>query len=305
MEGINQAAVDYDATTLLLRQKASSEGARAAFKQANRLLGGCITTWQKGILEAFLSGAWRTQQRLLLAKLVDTDVFRFCKGVIEDQAHAICHCPAWDHLRPPNFAIVLEKLRSMPPCTINCGIFHEPNIQDVPPIQEGQQPESTPKCSPINCSDRTVVWTDGACARQAEVKWRRAGYGAWSADPLFCFSAALEGPNQSSVRAEAAAILGVLRRAHSPVETRTDCKAVFLRCVQLTKRPDTQIYHWNNADLWTLIRVEIKACIAAHPNFLVITKVKGHATWKDTENEVLLEDKIGNDEADEAPCTLR
>ena len=74
-----------------------------------------------------------------------------------------------------------------------------------------------------------IAFTDGAASRQADIKWRRAGFGVWcESDPSINCSKPLGGKVQTSIRAEITAVLYCVATASSPVHICCDCKPVVL-----------------------------------------------------------------------------
>ena len=102
---------------------------------------------------------------------------------------------------------------------------------------------------------------------------------------------------QSNQRAELTAVLHVLQTEARPVHVKTDSEYVLKGCI--SHRGVWRSLGWQgvqNKDLWQ----EVDALLEQKgmDNFM-ISKVKGHASWKDVRNGTATrEDKLGNDAAD-------
>ncbi len=120
-----------------------------------------------------------------------------------------------------------------------------------------------------------MVFTDGACRNNQDVRFRRAGYGAYWADGHhFNVSAALEGWCQTNKRLELRAVIAALETDARPLEIRTDSKYVFNGCtLHLAAWRASGWRRQSNADLWQ----RLDACLLGSPiDSVEFVKVKGH-----------------------------
>ena len=144
---------------------------------------------------------------------------------------------------------------------------------------------------------RTVIFTDGACKRNAHADLRRAGSGGyWGSGHPANFCLPLPGEAQTNQRSELYALLKVLEREpHRAIEVRSDSRYVvdgFLRMSRWAGSLDGPV---SNGDLWR----RIANLISQNPQRVIVTWVKGHARWADVSTgRVNLFDKVGNAEAD-------
>eukprot|EP00973_Karenia_brevis_P004001 551258-Karenia_brevis.AAC.1 len=76
---------------------------------------------------------------------------------------------------------------------------------------------------PRHKDGKAVVYTDGACSRNQDARFRRAGVGVfWCEGDCRNLSIPLPGTVQSNQRAELFAVLSVLESVASPVDIHTD-----------------------------------------------------------------------------------
>ena len=139
-----------------------------------------------------------------------------------------------------------------------------------------------------------VIWTDGACAHQAFSSYRRAGIGAfWGDGHPGNIALPLEGPNQTNSKAELTAVLRAAQVDLRPIEIRSDSQYVVSRFSHIEQI--TAEWGGSNLDLW----LALAAVVAETPGRILVTKVKGHASWGDVELGVVnFLDKRGNAQAD-------
>ena len=215
----------------------------------------------------------------------------------ETVEHILHDCPGFEHHRTD--VELTRSLATMPNCTRLCGIaLHKPCVTNMRhELQQVQEPPPDPLLfgdstfcpgEAINTSGQIVVYTDGACRRQAHEHLRRAGSGAWWFDGSpRNVSCPLPGSFQTNQRAELLGAVLAAERDSRPLEIRTDSKYV----VDGTRKLQAGLSPGTHLDLW--------ARLAPHKERLIVTKVLGHATWKHVrDGHVSMADKIGNAMAD-------
>ena len=166
---------------------------------------------EKGLLRSIISGNLRLGERLYKAGIWSSPECMFCGHQQETLEHCFWKCPAWHSLRLDPDLPAYHERNTLPPCTLQCGIFmrspqevtcehdvqpqiHVPYVQPVVPLREGA-------CE-ICADGRVVIWTDGACPQNQFRHLRRGVCGIWYHDKHprnASFSSS--GPEQTNQRA--------------------------------------------------------------------------------------------------------
>ena len=287
--------VDYKATTALLRSKA-------------------LLPMQKKHLRAFLSANIYSCHRLFLMNAIRGEYCPFCNSPRETLHHILYECPCWAEAR----AMFLSKYplsyqATFPSCTLHAGhLMLDPavpdrRLQDVDVTRDaagafltscmedsplGQPLDATPL---VRAAHRFVVWTDGSSLFPAYTQLASAGFGVYFApDHSLNASIRLDGPTQTSARAEVSAVLYCLRTFAFPLEIRTDHEPLVGPFRALSK-------HWTydataNDDLWD----EIATLLHALPcNHHAVVHVYSHLDEAAVEAGLISEeDRVGNTAAD-------
>ena len=171
--------------------------------------------------------------------------------------------------------------------------------RDLDHVHEAPPPHFTPQDGlESKHHDRIIIYTDGACRRNAHKRLRRAGCGGfWGQGHAMNFSMPLPGRSQTNQRAELLAALKVCEAEPRHIEIRSDsayvCKG-FHAPASWRLNPSRV-----NADLWK----RVQSILAPNPDRIMVSKVKGHASWSDVaQGRVDFHDKVGNAEADKLAC---
>ncbi|CAE8588166.1 unnamed protein product [Polarella glacialis] len=139
------------------------------------------------------------------------------------------------------------------------------------------------------------VYTDGPCSDQARPEIRRAGCGIYFEEQFPGMSFPLPGQDQSAPRSELWAAIVAIHVTTGSLTLCIDCKYVVQALLALLAHPDIDVAHWDNSDLWHIMR----AVINDHDGDIIVRKVKGHAKTSQCQgNPELTRDKQGNDKAD-------
>ena len=153
-------------------------------------------------------------------------------GEEETEEHAFWRCPAWRQIRAKWLGAEEVDMSDLPRITQTCAIVTKA-AQDRG--LAARFPDVSPPCAPTVTPPgehddtfsygRRVGYTDGSCiGTKCEHALRSAGYGlAWGKDHPNNVAAPLEGPWQSSQRAELTAAVRMTEAAPGePLLIRTD-----------------------------------------------------------------------------------
>jgi ribonuclease HI len=262
-----------------------------------------------GILRGVLSGSLRMQQRLFVAKLVDSPLCPFCGMTDETVEHCFWECPHWSHIRDECDVPDAGVVAAWPACTRQCGLF----IDDVrvPDLTAALQEEElvlrdfVSHFDLLSCRQEIefsgmgtpqILWTDGACSHNQDDRFRRAGSGIfYGASQAMNWQGMLPGLLQSNQRAELFAVLVACIRDPRPLDIRSDSKYV---CDGVDSCQGWMQHGWSgqHADLWDLLADQLNTRM--HP--VSVSWVLGHAKRIDVlRGRTTWADKLGNDGADE------
>jgi len=264
----------------------------------------------KARLQSLLSGSLRLQDRLHVAKIVDSPVCQFCHGANETVSHFLYECPAWQSIRQEYPTPAAHLRADWPPCTLECGIMLEPpelaqwadqGASDVAIYADAQELEQKIEevagdIVPVAAPQRTIVWTDGASTNNADCRLRRAGCGVFFA----CrdernVSCSLPGRQQTNQRAELNAVVLALQAHAGPMQVRSDSEYVVDGANHLIQHKRLRAVE-ENKDLWQTLASELDQRPPDHVQF---QWVKGHAKAIDVaRGRTTAVDKCGNDAAD-------
>ena len=195
----------------------------------------------------------RPPHRLKYTKHADTDTctHHACHGAKADTEHKFRECKQWDHIRIPymhQLHLYKSKVSTQAdrthalaafeclPCFRQCGICPGDerlmratyNIPEVDKTEYQFQTEHSNRTGTlhtnINGTTYLRAYTDGSCTDGTYREKARAGWGVYyaPAHPGNCTSR-LQGPVQTSYRAEVFAVLQVVRNATEHTLIHTDC----------------------------------------------------------------------------------
>eukprot|EP00435_Cladocopium_sp_Y103_P053727 s1703_g17.t1 len=110
--------------------------------QQTRLLASYLSDYDRGVLQAIVSGAISTKERECRHRMggVTSPLCPYgprCadQNVAETRRHRWWECPAWEHLRPDWFRNLRTTLDAQPACFVQCGIavtsYNGPSIDKV------------------------------------------------------------------------------------------------------------------------------------------------------------------------------
>ena len=211
-------------------------------------------------------GSIRPPHRLKYTSHIDNDrcTHYACNGVKADTEHIFWECGQWEHIRKPYLHQLhlykskvstqgdrkqtLDTLECLP-CFRQCGICPGDDrllrttysIPDTDDTKFQFQPDQSSLVGTMHTSiDGTSylrAYTDGSCTDGTHREKARAGWGVYfaPAHPGNCTSR-LQGPVQTSYRAEVVAVLHVVRATKEHTSIRTDC-------INVAKTLDAHIRH--------------------------------------------------------------
>ena len=267
-----------------------------------------LSNYDKGLLRGFLSGSYRTRDRLFAAGLAESPVCQFCNTENETMDHFMWRCPAWNHVRLAADIPGTATRESWPACTKNCGIVLESSelLQwvDQGPDEVARlcdNPELPQDvCEGLGestfCDEHVVVWTDGASRNNQDSRMRRAGCGVFfGCDNVLNVSCSLPGREQSNQRAELYAVVLALRQWAQKLDIRSDSAYVVEGMQHYMNTGKLRGKNENN-DLWALL---VKELAGRSQSDVFVVWVRGHAKTCDVQSgRTTLQDKMGNDAAD-------
>ena len=248
----------------------------------------------RGTLEYILTGAVRTQERLFKAhdsngaRLVASFVCPCCGEAGETQQHLFWQCQRWNAVRS-SFPGGLENVVPDAPASWKCcGLAPEfPLLRDLEWRLESVPWPEVVVASPVatHVSSLTVVdgyvrvWTDGACERQADRRFRRAGFGVWLHENAEWFNRSRMVPGeQSNQRGELMALWVAFATAWSPICVVTDSQYCVALWTRLTEDPTQSISHWDHSDVWLRLQdLLLQSQDMEERPFFVVHKTLGHA----------------------------
>lgn len=210
-----------------------------------------------------LAGSSRPPHRLLHAQKVETDVCTCvaCNNARCDTSYIFWHCKRWDSIRQVYLDAVEDIIRPIKaltfkrgvrriqllrnlldlPCFQQCGICPY-DLQTLKPALEvkvNDPHHEAPNRDQRFCGDPnadtediggctyTEVYTDGSCLDSTNHFLARAGLGFFYAkNSVHNCAFPLEGPVQTSYRAELKALMHAVHNAATPVIVMCDCKSV-------------------------------------------------------------------------------
>ena len=183
-------------------------------------------------------------------------------------------CPRSDPIRLEELGVARPDTSEWPPCLVNAGILPEhPDFQALEGLLPAiLQPLATAAPVPLTGQEdelwrdgRVIVHTDGGdLFPSGDERLHRGGSsGFWGPQHPRNNEWVLEGPAQSINRAEAAAVLRVLRGEPRPVEVRPDSEVteMGLRALLEGCPPDPNAA---NYDLWEQIAEDLAARADGH-----------------------------------------
>ena len=251
MAGLSGKHVNMSSTTFLYRGKVP-RSIRCHLGDLNQHVP--LTALCRGTLSSVLTGSTRTADRLTAAKLIDSSCCPACQLAPETPEHMACACPAWDCVRA-TYPFAMPA--SFPACSKVCGIDLECEWM----LQQRQELEQIPPfpSEPAHpFAAGVTVYTDGACSNQGDIYLRRAGVGVYFGMGHPCnFSGPLPGLEQSSVRAEVAAVALVLTWASSAVTIWSDNSYCVTTFDTLLQNPCFDVSTLEHNDLWQPIHVAL------------------------------------------------
>jgi ribonuclease HI len=261
------------------------------------LLQTSVSNYDKAIVKSSLAGAIMTGDRRVAAKFTKNAKCSACSlGVDEDLDHIFVSCPTYNGLREKLSPQAQTALRDQP-LLRHTGATLEPDIVlDIRTDIAGKA--FLPLDLPWVDVRGIDVYVDGACQAQQFAAVRLAAAGVFFGPGAPNFGRKLMGGDQSSGRAEIFGVLLALAASFSDIMLCCDCKPVVLGVLKLIACVALTVSNWDNADLWTLVQVQIKRRFNNN-ECVRIRKVKGHATVQMClEGLVSPIDKAGNDAAD-------
>jgi ribonuclease HI len=292
LTGIAGEHISYAACAVLLRDKMPKEVQRA-IRPVLEVLGGKPDSRRQGTISTVISGAIMSADRLMAAGLVDTSICPCCDACKESPLHVFCECPAHDSIRA---LLPMSASPADPACFSCCGLMPELQWVQDQRRELASRPAHEHECGP----DRFVAcineaWTDGSCLRQALPEIRRAGYAVFFAhDHPMNVSCLLPGLDQNSVRAEAVAVLTAFKLVMKPITVYCDCAPVVNLARRLLTNPDTDVWQWQNADVWLAVR----ECIRNGCHGSSVVKVASHTVLRTDASEEERRIHEGNRQAD-------
>jgi ribonuclease HI len=218
-----------------------------------------LTNQSRRRLQTIIAGSIRPPHRLVHTGRTESNqcCHPACKGAKCDTHHVFWKCPRFDKVRQPYLDCIERKLTNIgrksdsrvkairkiinTPCFQQCGIcpadqellakaanivVHSPHVGVV---SEDQYFMGDDNAQTINAGGTryTKIYTDGSCREGNMRDVARAGWGVYYApNSPHNFAAPLNGPVQTSYRAELKAVLHVLRHTTTPTMVMCDCQAV-------------------------------------------------------------------------------
>eukprot|EP00973_Karenia_brevis_P028931 3990523-Karenia_brevis.AAC.1 len=207
-----------------------------------------VGEYEKGVLRSVLAGAVWHGHALYKAGVITEDVCQFCgSNVSEDLEHLWWSCPAWEHIRSRHRNEWFSFMSCWPSCFKLFGIMpldHPSFLHLAMGAADTDEFGTEAQIEYEACEEQAwhcellvggliVIYTDGACRHNDDVRLRKAGYGAfWAIGHPHNFALPVEGDIQTNQRAELLAVLAVLEREGRPLEIRTDSKYVYDGCTR-------------------------------------------------------------------------
>ena len=253
----------------------------------------------KRLMQTILVGGIDTRERKFVRRQAQHPMCLHCnQQVVETTGHIVSDCPAWQPIRQNvDNQFFHEQLC---PCVALNGIIPEqPHYAaNERLLEETNETPNAHFAANEACEtwadNRIVIFTDGACKRNSHKRLRRAGCGIFfGPGHTMNMSLPVPGRQQSNQRAELLAAIKAAETDPRDIEIRSD-SAYVVRGLMAPSSWRMQVSRVNG-DLWA----RVDALVTASPNRILVTKVKGHATWRDVAQQtVSYSDKVGNAEAD-------
>ena len=266
MSVVAEFGVDYDATVLLCRGKAPTTPlGRIILDARDALRPFEWSQYLRGTLEQILTGAVRTQERLFKAH--DSNGARLV-------ASPVCPCCGEAVVR-------LKKLSNISFGSVNAGmqsaVAFLSALRTLCPMP--QRPGSAVAWLPSSLCSYVRVWTDGACERQADRRFRRAGFGVSLHENAEWFNRSGMVPGeQSNQRGELMALWVAFASAWCPICMVTDSQYCVTLWTRLTEDPTQSISHLDHSDVWIRLQdLLLQSQDMEERPFFVVRKTLGHA----------------------------
>ena len=121
------------------------------------------------------------------------------------------------------------------------------------------------------------VWTDGGCEKQADRRFRRAGFGVWLHENAEWFNRSGMVPGEQSNQQELMALWVAFASAWCPICVVTDSQYCVTLWTRVTEDP-TQSIHWDHSDVWLRLQdLLLQSQDMEDRPFFVVHKTLGHA----------------------------